>query len=281
MIGQTVSGVMDQTASRVLLARSGLVPHEAERLLGSVTGANRTAVIGGLEVDANQAVRFAKLVERRKAGEPLQYLEGSVQFGPVELQVDRRVLIPRPETEQLWERVMGLLPEHPCTVVDMGTGSGCLALAIKHERPDTNVVATDISPAALEVARKNSIRLGLEVDFREGDRLAALDKSIRGGVAMLVTNPPYVPERDWPGLPREVREYEPKIALAIGDGLDMYRYIAAEASAWLRPGGAVMAEIGECQGKEVARIFRGNGWEATIGRDWTGRDRFLAARPRR
>ena len=261
-----------------LLAGCVLPRHEAERLLRVVTGATRTALVSGMAVDDARISRFRRMVSRRLAGEPLQYLEGTVQFGPIEMEVDRRVLIPRPETEQLWERTMALLPEKPCTVVDIGTGSGCLALAIKHERPDIRVVATDISSEALELARSNAGRLSLDVDFREGDGLAALDPSIMASVTVIVTNPPYVAEADWPGLPTDVRDHEPKSALVMGDGLDMYRRLAPEASRWLAPSGVLVAEIGERQGEEVTRLFRASGWAATVERDWTGRDRFLVAR---
>ena len=230
-------------------------------------------------IDRRSADEFQQLVGRRLAGEPLQYLEGTVQFGPVELEVDSRVLIPRPETEQLWERAVALLPRRPCTVVDIGTGSGCLALAVKHVRPDIHVVASDISLDALEVARSNARRLKLDVDFRHGDGLAALHPSIRGSVRLIVTNPPYVAEADWGDLPPDVRDHEPKVALVMGDGLDMYRRLVSEASPWLEAAGVLIAEIGESHGGEVTRLFRSNGWEAEGGARLDGRDRFLVARP--
>lgn len=264
--------------SRVLINKSGLAAHESERLLRLVTGATRAEVVGGLLLDSRSADRFRRLVGRRLAGEPLQYLEGTAQFGPITVEVDGRVLVPRPETEQLWERAIQALPPEPSTVVDMATGSGCLALAIKHERPDLTVLATDISWEALEVARKNAARLDLDVEFRHGDGLAALDHSLAGSITMIVTNPPYISEEEWTGLPREVRNHEPKVALVLGDGLDMYRYLAAEAAGWLAPSGKLVAEIGELQGEQVLSLFRANGWEATVDRDLAGRDRFLSAR---
>ena len=275
ILRRSVSGRVE---SGELVSGSGLPRHEAERLLRGVAGAPRAALVGGLRMDDVQAGRFHRLVERRLAGEPLQYLEGTVQFGPVELDVDRRVLIPRPETEQLWERAMGLFPDGPCVVVDMGTGSGCLALAIKYGRPDVRVMATEISAEALAVARSNAARSGLELEFYLGDRLDALDRSVRGTVSMIVTNPPYVSEREWQDLPADVRDHEPKVALALGDGVDMYRYLASEAAPWLTQSGVLAAEIGETQGQEVQGLFEGLGWQAEIGRDWTGRDRFLVAR---
>lgn len=264
--------------SRELLRRSQLPAHEAERLLGTVTGASRSDIVGGLAVDGRSAARFHLLARRRLEGEPLQYLEGTVQFGPIGLEIDGRVLIPRPETEQLWERAMNLLPAEAATVVDLGTGSGCLALAIKHERPDVMVVATDISAEALEVARRNAALLDLEVEFRHGDRLGALEPSLAGDIAMIVTNPPYVSEEEWAALPLDVRNHEPRVALAIGDGLEMYRYLAAEASDWLALGGVLVSEIGDRQGKPVKRLFDKHGWEARVSTDWTERDRFLIAR---
>ncbi len=264
--------------STSLLETAVLDEHEAMRLLIAVTGASRTALIGGMLINDAWSGQFFELVARRKAGEPLQYLEGTVQFGPIDLLVDQRVLIPRPETEQLWERAMQLLPSEPSTVVDMGTGSGCLALAMRHDRPDVAVVATDISSEALEVARKNAARLHLDVRFRHGDRLAALDPSLAGTVTMIVTNPPYVSEDEWATLAGEIRYFEPKTALVLGDGLDMYRYLATEAAEWLTRDGLLIAEIGDRQGDRVMRLFRSEGWEAAVERDWTGRDRFLIAR---
>ncbi len=264
--------------SRILIDRSDIATHEAERLVSLVTGANRSRVIGGMPLDDAKLSLFRRLVARRKAGEPLQYLEGYVQFGPIDLMVDRRVLIPRPETEQLWDRAMRLLPEGPSTVVDMGTGSGCLALALKHERPDLKVLATDISSKALQVARMNARRLNLDVEFRHGDRLTALDPSHAGALAMIVTNPPYVAEAEWEDLPREIRDFEPKTALVCGDGLDMYRYLATKAGEWLSPAGILVAEIGDRQGACLLALFRSNGWRPTVEKDWTGRDRFLIAR---
>ncbi len=262
-----------------MINRCGLVPHEADRLLRTVTRASRVELLGGLRVTECQATRFSRLVERRLAGEPLQYLEGSVPFGPIELEVDQRVFIPRPETEQLWERAMELLPAGRGTVVDLGTGSGCLALAIKYARPDMRVVATDISPLALAAARSNAARAGLEVEFREGDGLAALECSLIGAVAMIVTNPPYISEADWPGLPSEVRDHEPRTALVMGDGLAMYRHLASEGRRWLAPAGVLVAEIGETQGDRLSVLFGEQGWDSEVHRDWTGRDRFLVAYP--
>ncbi len=253
--------------------------HEVERLRRAAAGGRRgAATLGAADLDEEGRARLEELCRRRRAGEPLQYLEGTAAFGPIEVLVDERVLIPRPETEQLWERAMARAPSGTGTVVDVGTGSGCLALAVKHRRPDLRVVATEIDPEALALARHNAHRLGLEAEFALGDLLSPLDPGLRGAVDMIVANPPYIAESEWAGLPAEVREYEPKIALSGGeDGLLFYRRLAREARPWLTPGGVLMAEIGETQGATIASIFAAAGWEAEIAQDLTGRDRFLTA----
>ena len=258
----------------------GRIPrHERERLLSAVAGEGRAWGAGGPVLDDGQRARLGELLARRRAGEPLQYLEGTAAFGPIEVMVDGRALIPRPETEQLWERVMARLPAGAGTVADMGTGCGCLALAVKHRRPDMRVVAVDIQPEALDLARHNADRLGLEIEFFLGDLLSPLDVRLRGAVDVIVSNPPYVAESEWEGLPAEVRDFEPKVALAGGeDGLLFYRRLAAEAGPWLAPDGMLMAEIGETQGAEIISIFEATGWEADISQDLTDRDRFLTAR---
>ena len=193
--------------------------------------------------------------------------------------VDRRALIPRPETEQLWERAIGLIPpDSPFTVVDLGTGSGCLALAIAHERPRARVVACDISPDALDLARLNASLLDLPVEFFLGDRLSALPTSLSGEIDLIVTNPPYIPDSEWPRLPEEVRDHEPRMALVAGDGLAEFRYLASQAPSWLVSGGGLAAEIGDGQGQAILQMFARR-WESEVGRDLAGRERFLIARP--
>ena len=140
------------------------------------------------------------------------------------------------------------------------------------------VLATDISLEALEVARKNAAGLDLDVEFRHGDRFAALEPSLAGSVTMIVTNPPYISQDEWAGLPRDVRDHEPKVALVLGDGLDMYRRLATDAPAWLAAGGMLIAEIGDRQREATQRLFAGRGWKPCVFTDWTGRDRFLVAR---
>lgn len=257
---------------RTAIADSGLPPHEAERLLRLVTGATRADVVAGISLSDEQRRRYEKLVDRRRRGEPLQYLEGSVPFGPVEVHVDPRVLIPRPETERMFElAAAGPVPE---VVVDLGTGSGALALAAKATWPDADVYGTDISADALAVARRNGVENSLEVDWRHGDLFAALPPELAGRVDLLVTNPPYVATIDADSLRADVREHEPAMALFAGiDGLSLIRRIGAESARWLASGGEVWCEIAADQGRLAPPCFVG--LDTRVVADLTGRSRYV------
>ena len=214
----------------------------------------------------------------RRRGEPLQYIEGTVQFGPIEILVDSRALIPRPETERLWEIAVDLIKdrERPI-VVDLCTGSGNLALAMKYARADASVLACDMSAEAISLASENAARLGLEVLLSRGDLFSAIPSELRGRVDLIVSNPPYVARSEFEELPEEVKVYEPTTALvAAQDGLAVLSRIAEEATSWLRPGGAVACEIGETQGDECLRLFAD--LQPTIELDLAGRQRFVVGR---
>jgi release factor glutamine methyltransferase len=228
-------------------------------------------------VAGEDSERLAALVEARLGGEPLQYLEGTAAFGPLDLTVDDRVLIPRPETEQLWELATGLV-DHPRVIVDVCTGSGALALALKSVFPVARVLATELSAGAAAVARANAARLGLTVEILEGDLFAPLPADLGGMVDLVVSNPPYVAEAEWSGLPEDVKR-EPVMALVAGpDGSEVLARIAGQAAAWLRPGGVVVCEIGETQGETVRDLFAAGLEEVRIRQDLAGRDRFVTAR---
>lgn len=219
------------------------------------------------------------LVARRLAGEPLQYLEGSVQFGPLELGIDRRALIPRPETERLWELAVERLGDAgPGTViVDLCTGSGALALALKHAFPEARVYGTDLSEEALMLAKENAAATGLDVEFLHGDLFAALPGRLQGRIDLLVANPPYVADAEVASLPTDVRHHEPRMALTSGPtGLEVIRRIADDGYWWVGIGGWVVCEIGETQGAAVERLF--GHFDREIERDLTGRDRYVIAR---
>ena len=255
--------------------RSRLPYHEVQRLIATLT---QDSIHAGLPLPPAIAAAAEPLIRKRQAGIPLQYLEGHVDFGPVRLAVDPRALIPRPETEQLWELVTRLVPRSsPSVIVDIGTGSGALALALAHSYPQAEVVATDTSSKALDLAREN-IRAnrweGGRIDLREGDLFEALPSSLRGEVDILVCNPPYIAESEWPNLPADVRA-EPYPALVAGPrGTEILERLIAGVSDWLRPSGTVAVEFGETQATEVREAFRAGGVDARIHHDLTGRPRF-------
>lgn len=225
-------------------------------------------------VAADEA-QFESLVARRLAGEPLQYLEGTAAFGPWDLHVDSRVLIPRPETEQLWELAVGLV-EAPEVIVDLCTGSGALAIALSKSFPDATVFGTDLSSDALDVARSNGGALESSVEWRPGDLFAALPGDLRGRIDLLVSNPPYVAEHEYGSLPEDVRR-EPRMALVAGPtGLEAYERVAAEIGSWLSPNGLFALEIGEMQGNAVRSLFAE--FSPEVRRDLSDRDRFVIGR---
>ncbi|HVR32654.1 MAG TPA: peptide chain release factor N(5)-glutamine methyltransferase [Acidimicrobiia bacterium] len=218
---------------------------------------------------------LAGFVARRVGGEPLQYIEGSAPFGPFDLVVDDRVLVPRPETEGLWELAASLVDD-PRVVVDLCTGSGAVAIALASSFPGARVVGTDLSGAALDVARMNGATHAPAVEWSQGDLFGALDSALAGRIDLVVSNPPYVAAAEWAGLPDDVRR-EPHVALVAGPtGFEVLARIATESVAWLAPGGLVVCEIGETQGAEAAEIFAAFG-SIRIVADLSGRDRYLVA----
>jgi release factor glutamine methyltransferase len=251
---------------------------DAEVLLASAMGVDRAVVIAdpGRGLEPGEARAFQDFARRRAQREPVAYILGRKAFRRLELAVDPRVLIPRPETEHVVEAALGL--PRGATVVDVGTGSGAIALALADERPDLRVLATDSSADALAVARANGARLGLRVEWLEGDLLAPVD----GPVDAVVSNPPYV--RLGERLGPEITRYEPAEALFAGeDGLDVYRRLAPAVAA----AGAAFAafEVAGWQADDVGALLRAAGFEAIeVIHDLAGIDRVVVARrddPRR
>lgn len=227
-----------------------------------------------LEAVAGPSKPLEDLVARRLGGEPLQYIEGSAAFGPLDLVVDERVLVPRPETEGLFEIAVRMV-RNPEVVVDLCTGSGALALALKQVFPSATVFATDISEDAIQVADANKRRTELDVYLAVGDLFDPLPASLLGEVDLLVCNPPYVSETDFESLPEDVKR-EPRIALVAGTtGLEIIQEIGAMAAQWLRPGGVLVCEIGESQGVSAASSFVD--LPVVIRQDLAGRDRYVVA----
>jgi release factor glutamine methyltransferase len=252
---------------------------DAELLLGEAMGCGRAALIadGGAEIPPSAARAFGEMVRRRLRREPVAYITGRKGFRNLELAVDRRVLIPRPETELLVELALELQPQR---VLDVGTGSGAIALAVADELPECAVTATDTSAGALEVASANAERLGLaeRVHFVEGTLP-------EGEFDLVLANLPYVAERDWASLQPEVTQWEPPEALLAGpDGLDAYRaFIPACRRAFdphrLKSSTALAVEVGEGQAEAVGALMRESGFgEIETRRDLAGIERVVVAR---
>jgi release factor glutamine methyltransferase len=270
-------------AARVLAAAGVDAPEwDAERLVRHVLGWDRAALLAspGHAVPGPEAERFATLVRRRASREPLQYILGTQAFWKHDFLVTPAVLIPRPETELLVETSLHLLEDvdRP-RIVDVGTGSGCIALSLAFERPDAELHATDVSGPALRVARQNARRLGLDrrVTFHEGQLL----EPVRGQeVQLVVSNPPYVDPSERERLAPEVRDHEPALALfPPGDALAIYRRLVPAAARALRPGGALAVEIAPALPEAVSALFREAGFlEPSVLEDLAGRPRVVRAR---
>lgn len=227
-----------------------------------------------LEAIAGPSKPLEDLVARRLGGEPLQYIEGSAPFGPLDLLVDERVLVPRPETEVLFE-IASRMVRNPKVIVDLCTGSGALALALKREFPSASVFATDISEDAIDVATENKQRNNLDVYLAVGDLFDPLPTSLHGEVDLLVINPPYVKESEFEELPKDVRR-EPKLALVAGrTGMEIIHAVGVESTRWLRPGGVLVCEIGETQRVEASTAFAD--LPTVVRQDLAGRDRYVVA----
>lgn len=267
---------------RSILTAAGVVFADAETrwLVHAATGSTPTILLAGeSEVDEAAEQRVIELARRRARGEPLQYVTGVAGFRHLELAVGPGVFIPRPETELVAERAMDRLPPGG-TLVDVGTGSGAIALAVAHERSDARVYATEAFGAALSWAEKNRDALGLSVELIRCDLLAGLPAELRGEVDVVVSNPPYVPEGDDSVLAPDVVRHEPHEALFAGSGgLEIIGRVGDRARAWLRRGGWLVLEIGYDQADAVTKILGHIGYElVSVSRDLAGRDRIAEAR---
>ena len=221
-----------------------------------------------------------ELAERRAQGEPLQYVLGTAAFRHLELSVGPGVLVPRPETEVLVERALDRLPNGG-SIVDVGTGSGAIALAIKQERPDARVWATDDSTDALQYARANREQLHLDVEILHGGLLEPLPISLRSGFDVIVSNPPYVSESETHLVAPDVLGHEPEHAVfgGGGDGLSIVTTLVTQAWPWLRPEGWLVCEIGHGQSVAVVELFEGAGFiDSGVHEDLAGWDRIVEGR---
>lgn len=283
--------LIEEAESRLRSAGLDAPAIDARRIVEEVSGFDgaRLTVERSSLVTERAMARYDDLVARRAEGEPLQYVLGHWAFRTLDLMVDPRVLIPRPETEMIVDLVSTgigeLASRHPdrsrFTVLDLGTGSGAIALAIASERTDVEVWASDRSPEALAVARANLAGIGraaARVRLAEGEWFAAIDDGMRGHLDVVVSNPPYVTDDD--PLPAEVERWEPPAALRSGhDGLDDLRVIVTEAPRWLAHDGYLVVELDPRQSAVVAGLMSGAGFaDVGIVADLVGRDRFVRGR---
>lgn len=256
---------------------------DAELLLAAATGVDRSKLLSGSHsLDERSIVRFEEFIARRAAREPVAYIVCRKEFYGLDFEVTPDVLIPRPETELLVETALEFLAHRPqAAVLDLGTGSGAIAIAIAVNAPGVRVAATDISTAALALARRNAERLGCaqRVEFAAGDCWAALPCS-HPKFDLILSNPPYIPSDEVARLQPEVARFEPESALLGGkDGLEFYRRIAREVSSHLTAGGEMIVEVGAGQAAAVALALSDCGCRVLeVLRDLDGHERVVRAR---
>jgi release factor glutamine methyltransferase len=259
---------------------------DAERLLAFEFGVDRTYLLGHFHdtVDDPRLERFFAKVQARSEGMPLQYLLGSQEFRGLDFAVTQDVLIPRPETELVVEEALRRVSSGNPWIVDVGTGSGCIAVSVAVALPGARVWAVDLSAAALDVAARNAARHGVaeRIHFLQGDLLSPLrDQNTEGTIDCVLSNPPYVAENELPALQQEVRDWEPRMALVGGpSGLGVCSRLVPEAHRCLRPGGHLIMEIGYSMRDAVVGLFDLTWRLETVCEDYNGIPRVVVASKR-
>lgn len=258
----------------------------AEWLLSAATGLSRVELYAYFDrpLSPDERAKFRASIERRAAGEPLQYVTGEMPFRHLVLHVEPGVFIPRPETEVLVDAVLEAIREvQEPLVVDLCTGSGAIAVSIAHEHRGARVWASDVSEQAVEAARRNALYADVtdRVQMFQGDLFAPIPEDLAGRLVAVVSNPPYIPTGDLPDVPNEVLGFEPKTALDGGpDGLDVARRIAAQSLEWLVPGGFLAMELDETRAAVMADEMRADYVGVSVRKDLTGRDRIVVGNTR-
>jgi release factor glutamine methyltransferase len=254
---------------------------DAEILLARALSSSRIQLIldSKRQLDSHELSRFRDLVKRRRLREPIAYILGEREFYGRTFRVDRRVLVPRPDTETLVDVALDRTHQRSMSMraLDLCTGSGCVAITLARERPTSSVAAGDTSDEALAVARDNALRLGAyNVAFRRGDLFEAVDPASR--FDLIVSNPPYIPSREIPSLPPDVRDFEPRLALDGGDdGLAIVRRIVADASVHLTPAGVLAIEVGSGEASAVKDLFEQAGFtQVELRRDYARIERVAS-----
>ncbi len=275
----TVRGAQAEAREALRLAGVADPRREVLHLWQAVTGRDPGVdlLVNDLEVDPAVVDRLRELVQRRSSGEPLAYVTGTIGFRHLDLLADRRGLIPRPETEGLVE--VALQSCRTGVAVDIGTGSGAIAIALRQEGQFSEVIGVDVSPAALELARLNASRTGQAVTWLEGDLLSPLGQR---RVDLLVSNPPYLTEEEYLACDRSVRDYEPKVALLSGpDGMDATRRLLTDGLRVVMPEGWLVLEVDCGRAHVTARLADALGWQAVeVLDDLFGRARYVRAQLR-
>lgn len=278
----TIAATLDRAADRLRRAGITQARSEARLLVGAALGIGRDAVFGHPErrLAPSELARVGNVLRRRAAREPVAHILGTREFWSLDFTVTADTLVPRPDSETLIEAALEVLPRRDgrWRMLDLGTGGGCLLLALLHERPYATGLGIDTCAKALEVAKGNADALGLagRADFQIGDWARGLD----GTFDVIVANPPYIPEDEIYVLAPEVAQYEPKLALSGGaDGLQCYRDMAPDLVGRLVPGGTVIIEIGVGQADAVAALLARHGLaESARRKDLAGRNRCILAK---
>ncbi len=276
---KTIADTLSEAAKR-LAAVTDTPRLDAEILLSAALDAGRAGILARLRDEAPPST-FEELLERRLASEPIAYILGEWEFFSLSFLVRAPVLVPRPETEHLVEAVLDEAWEDSSRVLEIGTGTGCVAVSIAKNRPKCFVTATDIEEAYIRLAEENARRHGVHdgVRFRQGDLFEALDED-EAPFDILCSNPPYVESGEWEGLDAVIRNYEDKRALLAGaDGLDIIRRLIAEGKSRLRSGGLLALEIGMGQYEAVRELLERNDYRDCGSRnDLAGISRIITAR---
>jgi len=264
--GATIAEALKEAGERL---RAASVPNDlldAQTLLAEAGGFDRTYLIINFNQQLSEGIlsAFRTMVDRRAAGEPLQYITGRQEFFGLDFEVTPDVLIPRPETELIVEEAIRIVQQDWVArpvIVDVGAGSGAIAVALARELGEARVIASDVSEAALRVARRNAARHGLggRVDFIASDLLDAFAEEEFAD--FILSNPPYVSSKEIPSLQREVRDWEPRLALTdSNDGLSLYRRLLKDAPSRLRPGGHLICEMGYTQSEKISNMIDRRVW---------------------
>lgn len=284
---ETIVTLLQKSATYLKDKGSSSPRLDAELLLAEVLGATRVELYTNFDQPLNQAelAAYRVLIGRRGKGEPVAYILGRAYFRNLTLRVSPAVLVPRPETEHLVEAAVSFLMENewnarPPEVLDMGTGSGAIAISVASAFSTARVTACDASRAALDMALENARTAGtaMKMEFAQSDLFDELDPTHT--FDLILCNPPYISDEEWPSLPVDVREYEPRAALHGGpDGLDFYRRLALEAPQFMRPRGCLIMEIGHTQAAAVSDLLAETSLFSSIllEKDYAEHDRVVVA----